>query len=399
MNNQTNKVEGNVNSVATEKKDELKLTHLNKDFVYELMAIPTVSSYEYRLITFVVLWARRNNVDFEFDDYGNLYLTKGTINDGEYYPCVTAHLDSVQQKHKLYVQAGQELDVKTRTVLNKHEIFVDGMGIGGDDKAGVLIALSMFSHVDKLKACFFLEEEIGCKGSDHLNVDWFKNVGYVIGYDSPDLNRAAWACSGTKLFSADFFKNHIKDICAKHGLTDFRSEPFTDVKKIREKTNVMCMNFGSGYYEAHSPREYCVIEDMDTACRMGHEIIEHLGLKRYELENKAAEWTKDKYGTFRKSYDEDEEYFSSTFAPKYQYSGYTSNTNNTTSTTTQTSKTNDAKGKETLNTEAQAEIIKYMSETYDEYIDKVKNDIKAICEKKNIDFSEFEQVFSKEIKF
>ena len=235
----TKVAEVNANS-ETKNEDDLNLTHLDKKFVYELMSVPTVSSEEYRMVTFIILWARRNKIHYEFDEYGNIYLTKGTVNEGEYYPCVTAHLDSVQNKHKLYAQAGQPLDVKTRiTVSKKHEIYVDGMGIGGDDKAGVLIGLSMFNHCEQLKAAFFLEEEIGCKGSKQLNKEWFKNVGYVIGYDSPDLNRAAWACSGVKLFSADFFKTHMKDICAKHGLTKFFSEPFTDVKEIREQTQIV----------------------------------------------------------------------------------------------------------------------------------------------------------------
>ena len=389
----------------TETKVELNLTHLNKDFVYELMSVPTVSSSEYRLVTYVILWARRNGIKYEFDDYGNVYLTKGEVGTNEYYPCVTAHLDSVQTKHRLYAQAGQELEVKTRIVSKKHEIYVDGMGIGGDDKAGVLIALSMFSHVDKLKACFFLEEETGCKGSNQLNTEWFKDVGYVIGYDSPDLNRAAWACSGTKLFDADFFKTHMQEICKKHGLTDFRSEPFTDVKVIREKTDIICMNFGSGYYNAHMPNEYCIIEDMDTACRMGHELIHHLGTNRYMLEHKSSSgWTKQAGGAWIKNaYDKDEEFFDSlnprrTTYGGYQYSGngsaYSANkstTTNTTTTTTTTSKKKDDS--------IDAESVKYIVEKYDLYIESIKNGIKEKCNELNIDFTLFEEIFKNEIKF
>ena len=387
----------------TETKVELNLTHLNKDFVYELMSVPTVSSSEYRLVTYVILWARRNGIKYEFDDYGNVYLTKGEVGTNEYYPCVTAHLDSVQTKHRLYAQAGQELEVKTRIVSKKHEIYVDGMGIGGDDKAGVLIALSMFSHVDKLKACFFLEEETGCKGSNQLNTEWFKDVGYVIGYDSPDLNRAAWACSGTKLFDADFFKTHMQEICKKHGLTDFRSEPFTDVKVIREKTSIICMNFGSGYYNAHMPNEYCIIEDMDTACRMGHELIQHLGTNRYMLEHKSSSgWTKQASGTWIKNAsDKDEEFFDSlnprrTTYGGYQYSGNSSAYSATKSTTTNTTTTTTSKKKDDS---IDAESVKYIVEKYDLYIESIKNGIKEKCNELNIDFTQFEEIFKNEIKF
>ena len=392
-----------------EKKDEnaLSLTHLDEKFVYELMSVPTSSSNEYRLVTFIILWARRNNIHYEFDDYGNVYLTKGEIKEGEYYPCVTAHLDSVQSKQKTYAQAGQPLQVKTRvsTINKKHEIYVDGMGIGGDDKAGVLIGLSMFSHLNTLKACFFLEEEIGCKGSAKLNKEWFKNVGYVMGFDSPDLNRAAYACSGVKLFSANFFKTYMQDICKKHGLTKFQSEPFTDVKEIREQTGIMCMNFGSGYYNAHSEREYCVIEDMDTACRMGVELIEFIGLTRHELQHSSG-WVKALDGVYRKVDvdDEDEKFFRTLSGVQYGYYGYgnqgsynygtTSKASGTSTTTTKTTETaKDDKNKVNI------ETLKYVTERYEEHIEDVKARIQKVCEANNIDFALFENEFVTTIKF
>ena len=394
-----------------EKKDEnaLSLTHLDEKFVYELMSVPTSSSNEYRLVTFIILWARRNNIHYEFDDYGNVYLTKGEIKEGEYYPCVTAHLDSVQSKQKTYAQAGQPLQIKTRisTISKKHEIFVDGMGIGGDDKAGVLIGLSMFSHLDTLKACFFLEEEIGCKGSAKLNKEWFKNVGYVMGFDSPDLNRAAYACSGVKLFSANFFKTYMQDICKKHGLTKFQSEPFTDVKEIREQTGIICMNFGSGYYNAHGEREYCVIEDMDTACRMGVELIEFIGLTRHELQHSSG-WVKTPEGVYRKvvNDDEDEKFFRTLSGVQYGYYGYgnqgsynygtTTKTSGSTTTTTVVKTTETAKDDKN---KVNIETLKYVTERYEEHIEDVKARIQKVCEVNNIDFALFENEFVTTIKF
>ena len=418
----------------TPTENEWGLTHLDKNFVYELMSIPTYSAHEYRLLTFIVLWARRNKIKYEFDDYGNLYLTKGEIEEGEYYPCVTAHLDSVQTKHKTYAQAGQPLNVKTRTIANKHEIYVDGMGIGGDDKAGVLIGLSMFEHVDKLKACFFLEEETGCKGSNSMNVDWFNDVGYVLGYDSPDLNRAAYACSGVKLFSADFFKEHMQAICNKHGLFIFKSEPFTDVKVIREKTDIICMNFGSGYYGAHGPSEYCVVEDMDTACRMGHELIEHLGTKRYECKSKSmyGSWTRGANGVYTRPEDDEDEKFLRTLSGEKTYArsyntpyqggdwddayGYddewyyqgsgnrnvvnSGNTKSTTTTkTTTTSTTTSTSATKTDDKMVSIETVRYISEKYEQHVANIEEKIKSKCEALNVDFNEFKEIFENQITF
>lgn len=397
---------------GVENKDELKLTHLNKEFIYDLLSTPSVSRFEYRMVTYIMLWAKKNNVKYEFDDYGNIYLTKGEVAEGEFYPCMTAHLDTVQDKQKAYVLGGVKLPLKTRVVKDKHEIYIDGMGVGGDDKAGLLIGLTMFSHVDKLKACFFLEEEIGCVGSKHLNKEWFKDVGYVLGYDSPDLNRAAWSCSGVKLFDSKFFKEHMQDICKEHGLEKFYSEPITDVMNIRSETNIICMNFGSGYYNGHMPNEYCVIEDMDNACRMGHALIKHLGNKQYLLEHKTRSYGSYVNGVWTKSADTEDDDFLKTLgdSSKYSYGGYSRYWDNyddddnyyyNRSKTTYNSNTYTAKTTaEKKGDEVPLETVKYISESYDAYIETLKKSIKDKCEALNIDFDrEFKECFSKTIQF
>jgi hypothetical protein len=77
----------------------------------------------------------------------------------------------------------------------------------------------------------------------------------------------------------------MKPVCDKWGLTRFESEPFTDVKIIREKTEIICMNFGNGGYLAHSDTEYFIMEDMDHALGMGKELIDSLGYTRFTLTN------------------------------------------------------------------------------------------------------------------
>lgn len=408
-----------------DKKDELVLTHLNKDFIYDVMSTPSNSYAEYRLVTFVILWARRNHIKYEFDDYGNIYLTKGELAEGEFYPCVTAHLDTVQTKQKAYAQVGVKLKINTRvvgTTNKKHEIFVDGMGIGGDDKAGVAICLSMFSHVDKLKCALFLQEEVGCKGSEHMNTEWFKNVGYVMGYDSPDLNRAAYACSGVKLFSKDFYQTYMEEVCKEHGLTKFHSEPYTDVKVIREKTNIICMNFGTGYYGAHSATEYCVLEDMDTACRMGHALIKKIGNTEHKLEHNGSSygWSKNAQGVYTRVVDEDDEFFKKLSGVTSTYGGYnmyddddysgyyggysqyggryprTSGQSGTSSTTNSSA----VATKQTSNNDGiEMDTLKYITERYEEYIDDLKSKVQSKCVDLGVDFNEFIDIFSKSIKF
>lgn len=394
------------------------MKYIDDDFCYDLMSVPTVSDEEYRLVTYIILWARRNNIEYEFDEKGNIYLTKGELAEGEYYPCVTAHLDTVQTKQKPYAQAGCRLEVKTRVVSGHHEIYVDGMGIGGDDKAGVVICLSMFSHFDKLKAAFFLCEERGCIGSNSMDVSKLDNVGYVMGFDSPELNRAAHTCSGFRLFSKQFFETYLRDICKEHGLTDFRSEPYTDVKVIRDKTDIMCMNFGTGYYFCHMPNEYCVLEEMDNACKMGVALIKKIGNTRHEYSYKSGSttWVKQADGTYKAPENEDEEFFRN-LSPRTSYSGYytgsgywNGNTygksSTTVATTTKTTTnsityTNHAQEQSSKKDDDSVsfETLSYIIENYDDYVNEIKEKIEDKCKSLNIDFDNFKEFFDKKIKF
>ena len=424
QNTETPKVEEPEEAVTiplNPRDDDMKLLYLDKDFVYDCMSVPTHSKLEYRMVVFIILWAKRNGIKYEFDDYGNVYLTKGELAEGEYYPCVTSHLDTVQTKHDPYIYAGVPLDLKTeRTKDGLHKISVDAnggssIGIGADDKGGICICLSLFNHLDKLKACFFLDEETGCHGSDNLEKDWFNDVGYVIGYDSPDLYRAAWACNGTKLFSYEFYEKYMKEVCDRWGLTKgcFFSEPYTDVKNIREKVEVICMNFGNGGYYAHSENEFCIIEDMDQACGMGVDLIESIGCTRHYLKHGGSTWTNRNNGTYvrnddgtYKRVDVDDitklESLGDNTRRNYYGYGNTSSTHTNTNTTTQT--TTPAVKKED---EIKFETVKYIVDRYEGHINSIKEEVleavKGLCEQNHVLFDVFEaaisEKFNNEIKF
>lgn len=391
------------------------LKYANKEFLYEIMSIPTLSEHEYRMVTHIILWARNHGIDYELDSYGNLYLTKGVLNEGEFYPCVTAHLDTVQEKHKAFIMAGAELDIKTRVKNNKHELYVDGIGIGADDKGAIFIGLSMMEKIDVIKGAFFLEEEINMKGSEKLNERFFDDVGYVVGFDSPDFNRSAWKSSGVKLFTAEFYKTCMKPVCDKYGYTRFYSEPYTDVNKIVSKTGIMCMNFCNGGYEAHNQSsEYIIAEETDNALGMGIELVETIGRTQHKM--KGAVWQKDpKTGVmtqvretvddeaFLRSLGDDTKY--SSYGNTYNFNGggnysggsntYNNNNNKTESTFTSNSKTETKKEGEITN----VETLRYVMATYEERIASLKRDIKNKCIEMDIDFSNFESLFENTIKF
>ena len=372
------------------RSEDFGLKYADKKFLYEVMSIPTLSSYEYRMVMYIIMWAKQRNIEYKLDDYGNLYLTKGNLNDGEYYPCVTAHLDTVQSKHKAFILAGAELDIRTRiNKENKHELYVDDIGIGADDKGAIFIGLSMIDEFDTIKGAFFLEEEIGMKGSDHMDESFFDNVGYVIGFDSPDKNRSAWKCSGTKLFDSNFYINFMKPVCDKYGYTKFYSEPYTDIKKIVESKGLVCMNFCNGGYDAHDiTSEYIVAEETDNALGMGIELVETIGKTLHKISPNSETDTTD--NNYMKTLGDDDRYGS--YYRGYGYGGTNNNKDNNNNTST--TKTNNSENS------VSEETVKYIVDVYEEAIANIKLGVETVCQNLGIKFDEhFKDIFNQEIKF
>ena len=254
----------------------------------------------------------------------------------------------------------------------------------------------MFDHLPKLKACFFLQEEVGCKGSTELDKEWFKDVAYVIGWDSPDLYRGAYASSGTNLFNYKFYEEHLKEVLDKWGLVKgtLHSEPITDVKYIRTKTNLMCMNFGNGGYCAHTQSEYIIIEDTDHALGMGLDIINHLGYEQFILDSsygtKASRthYFKKDDGYIYSKEDADDEKLLSSLSSRYSTT--------TSYYTTSSSATKDVK----------FEVLQYTVNRFDKFIETIKENVLAKIKSHNSEVNSMEdlvnsveQEFAKEITF
>lgn len=281
--------------MSKDKKLKFSFNNINLSTLVNIMSTPTIYLKEHLIKEKIIKFAADNNIECIEDNNGNLLLTKGELNENEYYPCVTSHLDTVQVNTDKLIEKNESLEIQTFFHKSNGKLYMQSKspyyGIGADCKAGISICLSLFLKCDKLKAFFPICEELGCWGTfrffnNEEDKKWFDNVGYVIGFDSPESNRAAWASNGVKLFDSKFFNEHLKDICSKNNVTAFRSEPYTDVFKIKECTNLACMNFGNGGHYAHDLDEYLVIDEADNATKLGIELIQELGLNQYIIENK-----------------------------------------------------------------------------------------------------------------
>jgi tripeptide aminopeptidase len=259
---------------------------INQNTLKEVLSIPSYSGSEQLVREYVVNFAKTNNLDYYVDDMGNVYITKGVLKEDTYYPCVVAHMDTVHVDQYELIKQNKRLDILTnlfndKTILTaRYPNTTEATGIGGDDKCGVYICLEMLKEKECIKAAFFVSEEVGMLGSKVADPNFFKDVGYAIQFDAPTGNWFSVECSGTKLWTEEF-ESVVRPLLESDGVTNFSYDPFTDVVQLKQKFDFCCAVMFSGYYRQHSKNEYVVIEDVDRSLRMGSEMIDRLGNKKF----------------------------------------------------------------------------------------------------------------------
>lgn len=257
----------------------------------EVLSVPSYTYSEDRMRDFILNHAQEKGYRVMEDGTGNVYLTKGDLLEGEYYPCVVAHMDTVHRDQEILVKENIKKNLYDEQVNGlthlkaMHPLTNSQTGVGGDNGAGLYIALELMSRFEKIKGAFFIAEEIGMMGSKMANDEFFKNVGYAIQYDAPSDNWFSVSCMGLRLWTPEFLKE-VKPVLDKYHINNFSHDPFTDVVQLRSKYDFCCAVLPSGYYNWHRPTEYVIIEHVLQGVRLGVDFIASLGNKKYFMEPK-----------------------------------------------------------------------------------------------------------------
>jgi hypothetical protein len=269
-----------------------------KQLLKTILSIPTVTGREEGVTNFLLSYASAQGWD-AYEHSGNVYISKG--NQDGYVPCFAAHTDTVHDLDTINIlevqlphpkvkpnEDGSMYNVACYKAINDEG---EATGCGGDDKAGVYIAIEMLHRVENAKAAFFRAEETGCHGSRASDDTFFDNVGYCIQFDSPENDRSTFTCNGVQLYS-DEMAETIRPILEENGINRHMHDPYTDVSILKSKYDFTCMNLPAGYYNMHTPHEYVVIEDTQKSIEVALKMVEILGAKKhtYVVEEKEESW-------------------------------------------------------------------------------------------------------------
>ena len=232
---------------------------MTKEFFEEFMQLPSCSKHEDMVQDFLMEWGKAHGCKTKRDGKGNIYLEKGS----GLRPALIDHIDTVHHDQLELI----EKKMCKKVVWNGDHVTAENpltgkqTGLGMDNQGGACIALAVVSRLPAVKALFTVEEEFGMLGVKEADMHFFDDAAFLISNDSPDENRATHYSSGVQLYSDEFFEKWLQPICAKHGVTSFRSEPFTCIKEVRrlwtdkDGKHLECLNFGNAGDHPHSDLE------------------------------------------------------------------------------------------------------------------------------------------------
>ena len=288
--------------IEIQEAEELNMKDLNMKLTTRILSTPSLPEMEGLVLNEIREYSLGQGWRVLTDDYGNMYVQKGELSEGEHFPVLVAHVDTVHYEQEDLIRTGDRLDIRNEAGILRAYCPGTGKqtGIGGDDKAGVVVALEILSRIDEGLCAFFRAEEIGCVGSINLDETIMRHGGYAIQFDAPG-NEVSVYVDGVKLFDESFL-DLVSPTLDQFGINDFvQHNPFTDIARVRERLDYNTLNVGAGYHQAHLPTEYVVVREMEKTIACITELIQTLGNQHYpidqtEMSNRAEEeWLKDEY--------------------------------------------------------------------------------------------------------
>jgi hypothetical protein len=273
----------NYNSTwSSKKKDYVSLLFpaakisIDVDYLMHVHSVQSKSHDDVVMSKFLIdELGKIEGVYIESDDYGNIYATKGKT---DIYPCMVSHTDTV---HSIVDKFKVFRDEDVLFAFNSHT--GKQAGIGGDDKVGVFMTLTMLKLFDNFKAVFFRNEEVGCLGSSNCDMSFFNDVSMVLQCDRKGSNDFVDSISSIVLQSSEF-KKEVKPILDEHFYKP-TTGGMTDVMALKkDNLPVVCANMSCGYYSPHCDDEVVHIPSVENTLNMCFSIFTKLGHRKWEHE-------------------------------------------------------------------------------------------------------------------
>jgi hypothetical protein len=190
------------------------------------------------------------------DKCGNIYnISKKNV------PLLSAHMDTVQD----------EIDATLVKFIKIRGNILSGYGvIGGDDKCGIFIALTLACQ-NLCNFVFSVEEECGGNGIKHFMITQkLIDIPYGLVLDRKGYQDIICANNN---YGTEEFEKTLLEIGRVFGYKQGIG-CFSDANFLSEQ--ISCANLSVGYYNPHSKSEFVDINDLKVAMDFTHAIIKNV---------------------------------------------------------------------------------------------------------------------------
>ena len=225
------------------------------------MARPPKSDAQITMRDYIKSFAEKYTEEVFVDGYGNLFADVGDSST-----MFTAHIDTVDRQPGQKVLA---LDTKTNIVHVK-----EGECLGADDGTGIWLMLNMIQAGVSGLYCFFLDEEIGGRGSSYAAQNGlfkWSEFNRCISFDRKGYGDVITHQACGRSCSDDFARALAKQL-NKSGLSYKPDDTgsFTDSANFTELV-AECTNLSVGYFSQHGPNE---TQDLQFAADLAKALVE-----------------------------------------------------------------------------------------------------------------------------
>jgi hypothetical protein len=252
----------NTNQITHMKKDKQvkpnkNVSHL-EPLLLEILSIQNPSCNDITKIQTIekIMSLIPRQMFVEEDKEGNLLFDNRPVKKRtKAVPTIVAHLDQVHDYER-----GYHFALIGDDKLVAYDYRDKRCGTGGDDKCGIYVAIKMLLSDVPCRAIFVQDEEVGCVGSGEVNAEWGTMSSILLQADRRGNNDLIMHTNGVLV--AD--KELVDRVLALPVCSGMKPEygSITDIGELCQTFDVSGFNISSGYYEAHSHKEYIKLSEL-----------------------------------------------------------------------------------------------------------------------------------------
>lgn len=217
--------------------------------------------------------------DVERDEVGNVIISHG---DADVRPVLVAHLDTVHD-----ITGALTLHTLGRKLYAMDAVSVEQIGVGGDDKCGIVAAIAVAEHLPAFRLLFCVDEEVGCEGSRAIDLCHVADASFLLQADRRGSSDFVHRIGSLSLQS-DEFKKAVKPLLKSHHYAPSIGM-MTDVEALVDRGAGVCAaNLSAGYHNPHTSREYVDLDQLDNCASLMLSICQQLGTRRWTLPPRPA---------------------------------------------------------------------------------------------------------------